>query len=56
MILFAKFLATYTFTILFFCVLGIFAAKDVKSIKTSVLSLLANTPYLVFFILYLNGG
>ena len=56
MILFAKILATYTLAILTFCVLGIFTEKEVKAIKTSMLSVLANTPYLVFFILYLNGG
>jgi len=56
MILFAKILATYTFTILIFCVLGIFTEKEVKAIKTSMLSLIVYAPYLVFLIMYLKGG
>jgi len=56
MIIFAKILTIFTGLMIFFCLTGIFKEKDISKIKTCALSLIVYAPYLIFLIMYLNGG
>lgn len=56
MILFAKILTTFTGLMFFLCLVGTFKEKDVNQAKASLLSLIVYAPYLIFLIMYLNGG
>lgn len=57
MILFAKLLIVIAVVFIIACLINIFTSKESSSIKTSVLSIIIiYAPYLVFLIMYLNGG